>query len=122
MEHTQSKHAGNGCCTVMYRATKFTIYRDRTRIINETSEDAFYVSKEKAVDHLRRFSEQIEDAVGEYKRYADGKRVGWKDVFVSLWVYEECEGRLVRRKAIPYKEVMDGQYLDRSGDLRFETF
>lgn len=106
---------------MMYRATKFTIYRDKTRIINQVSQDAFYTSKSKAIDNLRRFSEDIQDAVNEWNRYDLGLRVGWKDVFVSLWVYEESEGRLIRTASLLYKEVMDGVLRDRSQEPEFET-
>lgn len=122
MGNTQSNQATAREKAVMYRPTKHVLYRDSTRIINQEFEDGFFTSKAKAVDQLRVYSEKMFLAEVEYERYAEGLRFGWVDVFVALWVYEESEGRLIRTASIPYKEVMDGQYLDRSGDARFETF
>ena len=106
---------------IMYRATKFIVYRNKNDILNEVTSDAFYTSKSKAVDHLRVYAEEIEKAVSEYKDYMASRRYSWRDIFVSLWVYKENEGRLVRTDAFPYKEVMDGILTDNSREPQFET-
>lgn len=106
----------------MYRVTKFEIYRNKGQIVNEVTRDAFFTSKRKAVDKVREFAEGIEEAVDKYKDYIEGRKYAWKDVFVSLWVYEESEGRLVRTASHRYKEVMDGELRDSSQDAFFEIF
>lgn len=106
----------------MYRATRAITYRDKSCIINEVSDEAFFTSKCKAVDRLRRDAEGIPEAVRRYERYKGGNAPCFTDYCVAVSEYNEFEGALVIRDTRVYVELREGKLQDNSEDPYFETF
>ena len=106
---------------VMYRATKCIIYRNKGQVMNMVTANSFFTSRSKAVDELRRYAEEVDEAVETWERFKRGDAFVYRDVFVSLWTYEESEGRFNRTASSPFKEVIDGELVDRSMESEFET-
>lgn len=106
---------------VMYRAVMFTVLRDANKIQEQDIQSRYFTSKGKAVDALRRYAEKRDEAVESYRNYGEGMRLDYFDLFVSLGVYEESEGALLRTKNYTFLDVMDGQVTDYSEESPFQT-
>ena len=106
---------------VMYRAVLITVVRDNNKIQGQDIQSRYFTSKSKAVDALRGYAEKRDEAVESYCRYGKGSRLDYFDLFVSLGVYEESEGALLRTEQHPFLDVMDGQVTDYSEESPFQT-
>lgn len=106
----------------MYWATRVITYRNLSQTFNEATDEAFFTSKCKAVDHLRRDAEGLPEAIRRYERYKEGSCPAFTDYCVAVSVYEEFEGALVFKELHVFVELFEGNLEDNRNDPYFETF
>ena len=122
MRHTQNKLPRTMDKVTMYRATRTITYRNMAQTFNMVSDEAFFTSKCKAVDRLRRDAEGLPEAERRHGRYKSGDCPVFMDYCVALSVYEEFEGALVFKDQRIYVELFEGKLEDNREDAFFETF
>ena len=105
----------------MYRPVKTIHYRNKTGVTGSFMNDAFFTNRKKAVGMLRAALNDAEDAKEAYRRYERCDSFGFKDVRISLWTYEETDGRLICTKIDTFWEIREGVVTDETASPLFET-